>query len=132
MNREWLNAKKVAAWIEGERPNAVVECGESYTRALYRWKHCEKGGQVNFYDLDKNYLVKLDLHEWEIPDDAWEPKKKRNTKRTPARKQAERMLREGHSIVEVRAYLNDLGEWASYDKIDGWRRVMNGYHKVSA
>ena len=123
--RDFLNGPGFADWLEARDPELYVEGGDSLRRAVNRWK---KGAQPNYYEIDRQYLMKLGIYEWEIPDDLWERKKK--FKKSAKRVEAEEMLRQGFLVPEIHKHFLERDEWVPTGSLRKWRRQLDTEDKV--
>lgn len=127
--KEWLDAHKLAEWIEGIRPDYRVY-GNTVERAMCRWKNV--ANNVSIFHVDR-HLVKLELHEWEIPEHVWAEDSRaviKGPQRSKKRREAENMIIEGYTNLEIRKHFSDRGEWMSRDHLPSWRRQLDKAGKL--
>lgn len=127
--REWLDARSLAEWIEAERPD-YRSYGNTVERAMWRWKNNTEN--VNIFQVDR-HLVNLELHEWEIPEHVWVEDADATIKgpqRSRKRREAEVMIGEGYTNLEIRKHFEDRGEWIDKSQLSTWRSKLDKGDRV--
>ena len=124
MSKEFLDGPKLARWIKENRPGYKEEMGESFDRALYRWEH--ENSQPNYYEVD-HHLVKLNIFDWELPDDMWVHKRRNKVTKPRARIRAEGYFEEGYHLTEVRAMMKE--DQVPYRTMLRWREQWRESNK---
>lgn len=113
-DRRWLDGKQFFQWAWQERPylvhgpDAVPPLpgrlnaslfSERVVRSIHRWK---RGGTVDSYGRTcEEFLMALDLAEWEIPDEIWTDPPKRTRLTADDRYAIKVMARNGLSVREI-------------------------------
>lgn len=64
-----LDPPRFARWLR-EQGATTLTVGDVGTRTLWRWEH-ETERPIPFYGAADRILTRLEIHEWEIPDDLW-------------------------------------------------------------
>lgn len=114
---EYLDGPKLARWIKEVRPDWRAATNQNFERALYRWEH--ENAQPNYYEID-HYLIKLNIFEYEIPDDFWVEKRPHKVKKSARRIYAEKMFAEGYLRTEVRDRFKERDIWVPYTTLRKW------------
>jgi len=95
----------------------------SQARNLGRWK-C--GDNVDFYATGDAVLTRLEIHEWEIPEELWLPERKFRSKWGEFSEEGERLLCQGLSPGFVG---RDLG--VPTTTVRNWRDSLRRRGKVA-
>lgn len=64
-----LDPPRFARWLRTQGANHAT-VGDAGSRTLWRWEH-ETERPIPFYGAVDRILTRLEIHEWEIPDDLW-------------------------------------------------------------
>lgn len=64
-----LDPARFARWLRAQGATRVT-VGDAGTRALWRWEH-ETDRPIPFYGVADRLLTRLEIHEWEIPQELW-------------------------------------------------------------
>lgn len=66
---EYLDPVRLARWLRAQGANHAT-VGDVGARCLWRWEH-DTHRPVQFYGAVDRLLTRLEIHEWEIPDELW-------------------------------------------------------------
>lgn len=123
--RRWLDGRAFRDWL-WERGVRSIDLTVNQQRACGRWK--ADGCRVDFYELPDEILTRVDLHEWEIPDEVWVRERRLNRSRWNGfREEGERLLCQGLSGAFV---ARDLG--VPVKVVAGWKRELRLAGKIGA